>query len=46
MSVGQLTWTLCLGRRTRPRSLQTSQLLLGWLKILGAGYLIYLGLRH
>ena len=44
VATGQLTWTLAsaVGLATL---LQTSQLLLEWLKLLGAGYLIYLGLR-
>ena len=44
VSCRQLTWTLASAVGLAAL-LQTSQLLLGWLKILGAGYLIYLGLR-
>ena len=39
-----MTWTLASAVGLAAL-LQTSQLLLGWLKILGAGYLIYLGVR-
>ena len=44
VATGQLTWTLASAVGLAAL-LQTSQLLLGWLKILGAGYLIYLGVR-
>jgi threonine/homoserine/homoserine lactone efflux protein len=44
VSCGQLVWTLASAVGLAAL-LQTSQVLLGWLKLLGAGYLIYLGLR-
>jgi RhtB (resistance to homoserine/threonine) family protein len=44
VACGQLAWTLASAAGLAAL-LQTSQLLLGWLKLLGAGYLIYLGLR-
>ena len=44
VSCGQLTWTVASAIGLAAL-LQASQLLLGWLKILGAGYLVYLGIR-
>ena len=44
VSCGQLVWTLASAVGLAAL-LQTSQLLLEWLRLVGAGYLIYLGLR-
>jgi threonine/homoserine/homoserine lactone efflux protein len=44
VSCGQLAWTITSAVGL-VALLQTSQSLLEWLKLLGAGYLIYLGLR-
>jgi threonine/homoserine/homoserine lactone efflux protein len=44
VSAGQLTWTLATAAGLAA-VLQTSQVLFGWLKLVGAAYLIFLGLR-